>query len=57
MRKWPRKRREIIGTLVTLAGLAVQGWLMDGDEALMLLGSIPFVAFFMWLCPELWAGK
>lgn len=57
MRKWPRKRREIIGILVTLTGLAIQWWLMDGDEALMLLGSIPFVAFFMWLCPELWAGK
>lgn len=57
MRKLPRKKREIIGALVTLAGLAVLGRLADGDESIMLLGSIPFAAFFMWLCPELWRGK
>lgn len=57
MRKLPRKKREIIGVLVTLAGLAVLGRLADGDESIMLLGSIPFAAFFMWLCPELWRGK
>lgn len=57
MRKLPRKKREIIGALVTLAGLAVLGRLADGDESIMLLSSIPFAAFFMWLCPELWWGK
>lgn len=57
MRKLPRKKREIIGVLVTLAGLAVLGRLADGDESIMLLGSIPFATFFMWLCPELWRGK
>lgn len=57
MRKLPRKKREIIGALVTLAGLAILGRLADGDESIMLLGSIPFAAFFMWLCPELWRGK
>ncbi len=57
MRKLPRKKREIIGVLVTLAGLAVLGRLADGDESIMLLGSIPFAALFMWLCPELWRGK
>ena len=56
MGKLPRKKREIIGVLVTLAGLAALGRLTDGDESMMLLGSIPFAAFFMWLCPELWRG-
>ena len=56
MGKQPRKKREIIGGLVTLAGLAALGRLTDGDESMMLLGSIPFAAFFMWLCPELWRG-
>ena len=48
MGKLPRKKREIIGGLVTLAGLAALGRLTDGDESMMLLGSIPFAAFFMW---------
>lgn len=57
MRKLPRKMREIIGTAVGVGGCLAQWWLMDGDESMMLLGSTPFVAFFMWLCPELWQGK
>ena len=57
MGKLPRKKREIIGGLVTLAGLAALGRLTDGEESLELLGSVPFMAFFIWLCPELWQGK
>lgn len=57
MRKLPRKKREVIGGAVMLAGVLLLWWLMDGDEAMTLLGSIPFAAFFMWLCPELWQGR
>ena len=48
MRKLSRRKRESIGAVVVLAG---------SDESLTLLGSIPFIAFFAWLCPELWQGK
>lgn len=57
MRKLSRRKRESIGAVVVLAGILAVRRLTGGDESLILLGSIPFVAFFAWLCPELWQGK
>ena len=57
MRKLSRRKRESIGAVVVLAGILAVRRLTGGDEALTLLGSIPFIAFFAWLCPELWQGK
>ena len=57
MRKLSRRKREGIGAVVVLAGILAVRLLTGGDESLTLLGSIPFIAFFAWLCPELWQGK
>lgn len=57
MRKLSRRKRESIGAVVVLAGILAVRRLTGGDESLTLLGSIPFIAFFSWLCPELWQGK
>lgn len=57
MRKLSRRKRESIGAVVVLAEILAVRRLTGGDEPLTLLGSIPFIAFFAWLCPELWQGK
>ena len=57
MRKLSRRKREDIGAVVVLAGILAVRRLTGGDASLTLLGSIPFIAFFAWLCPELWQGK
>ena len=57
MRKLSRRKREDIGAVVVLAGILAVRRLTGGDESLTLLGSIPFIAFFACLCPELWQGK
>ena len=57
MRKMPRRKREIIGAVTVIAGIIILWLMTDGEESLELLGGVPLMAFFIWLCPELWQGK
>lgn len=48
--------RVILGVLALLAGLALS-WKFFGLDGLGLLSLLPFIACFLWLCPELWRKK
>ena len=52
--KLPKKWRNLIGSVVALAG--VLGTAFVGGDASLIL-TLPFVGFFVWLCPELWSGE
>ena len=57
MRKMPRREREIIGAVTVIGGIIILWLMTDGEESLELLGSVPLMTLFIWLCPELWQGK
>ena len=56
LRRMPRKYRDWIGGLVAFCG-TVLSRLLTGSETAAMLMALPFVLFFVWLGPELWAGK
>ena len=52
--KLSKKWRNIIGSTVTLGGILTIVYFFQSDGLLL---TLPFVFFFVWLCPELWNGK
>ena len=54
LKNLPRKQRNIIGASVSLGGILAIACFFQDDGLLL---TLPFVFFFVWLCPELWSGK
>ena len=54
LKNLPRKQRNIIGSVVSLGGILTIVCFFQDDGLLL---TLPFVFFFVWLCPELWSGK
>ena len=52
----PKNRRNLIGIAVAAPGLLLSMWLCRGDDAAALV-CLPFMVFFVWLCPEVWGGE
>lgn len=48
--------RILLGIIVLLFGLALS-WKFFGLDGMGLLLILPFAAFFIWVCPELWRGE
>ena len=55
MLQFPQKLRILIGILMLLFGVALS-WNVVGLDGMGLLLALPFAAFFIWICPELWRG-
>jgi UPF0716 family protein affecting phage T7 exclusion len=55
MRSLAQWKRNLIGVLTVLVGIVLMFCLCGTDAAGLLL-LLPFAAFAVWLCPELWRG-